>query len=267
MRGNGLLANEVLRWRLGGALAWHLVLVTSLHGALRLATSITWPLRPISLLSGLIEWGWMARITAHALVQALALLSHAALVATQEPMPVRIASAPRALPAVPMLLLSKLLGRLGSPAAAAAAATYLAAHAAPAMLSVGRLTLFSRPARERRTVPRAPRRASAPPAQRVRPGGVQPPTCRCRAPLPGCSAGLEGGVRRQPGAALRSAAALLVGAASVAASVVRALHKAEHSVACAAGSRRPPRALPPPPYTGARMFSLFRQCSGTDTFG
>lgn len=150
---NGLLTNEVLRWRLLGASIWQLcVLILTVLGW----AAASW-LLPLSRIIGDGQPSAWLTLGTLALAQAPAFAGHAAVVSTEEPRPLYLPRLSWSRAGMASVLLQKLAARLSTPVAAVRTASYLALLALSATLflplnvalpgtgGLGELPLSSRP--------------------------------------------------------------------------------------------------------------------------
>eukprot|EP00887_Chlorella_sp_A99_P003120 scaffold9.g3120.t1 len=125
---NNLLAAEVLRWRLAGAIVWQLAILIGVAGTLSLiGSACPW------VLGGKGASVWML-LASQAIAQAPAFAAQAAVVSTQEPPPPYLPRMNWPRVAAASVVLHKLAARVAGPAAAARTAAYLALHALSAVM-------------------------------------------------------------------------------------------------------------------------------------
>lgn len=138
---NGLVANEVLRWKAIGAAAWLAAVAVAANAVLSLALSPAALLSPVQLFASLFSpTAWLAAV-ALLLAQAPAFAAQAASLTTREPCP-RLTCRLLLLPRLPGLAagLGKLAARASSVMGAARLAAFYGLHAASAVLC---LSLFA----------------------------------------------------------------------------------------------------------------------------
>lgn len=135
---NGLLTNDVLRWKAIGAAAWLAAITVAAAAAWSTAAAPSALLSPLGLLRSLFSpSGWLTT-TALVVAQAPAFAAQTACLRGAEPRPPHInrLPLPRAAAGPLAVLLSKLAVRVGSVAGATRAAVFLGLHTLSAVLSL-----------------------------------------------------------------------------------------------------------------------------------
>lgn len=132
---NGILTNEVLRWKAIGAAIWLAAITAAASAAWSVAAAPAVLLSPLRLLGGLLSpTGWLAA-AALVLAQAPAFVGQAGALRGAEPRPVHAHRLPRLGAAA--VVGSKLAARCTSALGAARTASFLGLHVLSAMLFLG----------------------------------------------------------------------------------------------------------------------------------
>lgn len=132
---NGILINEVLRWKAIGAAVWLAAITVAVSAAWSLAAAPATLLSPLRLLSGLFSpTGWLAA-SALVLAEAPAFVAQVGALRGSEPKPLHAGRLPR-LGALAVVA-SKLAARCATPLAAARTASFLGLHILSAMMFLG----------------------------------------------------------------------------------------------------------------------------------
>lgn len=132
---NGILTNEVLRWKTIGAAVWLAAVAVAISAAWSLAAAPTTLLSPLRLLSGLFSpTGWLGA-AALVLAQAPAFVAQVGALRSSDPKPIHAHRLPRLGAAA--VVASKLAARCSSALGAARTATFLGLHVLSAMMFLG----------------------------------------------------------------------------------------------------------------------------------